>query len=66
MWKIYQSISSVRKMRSASVYSLEFSDKPMYVVHVQEGICIDSTPEPSQQSPDTSIQHLASEEELEF
>lgn len=66
MWKVYQSISSARKMKDCSVYLLEFSDKPMYVVQVQEGIFIDSKSEPSRPSQDTSIASSVLEEELEF
>lgn len=66
MWKIYQSISSVRKMKACSVYSLEFADKPMFVVHLQEDSCGEQISEHSQQSQATLIQPSHLDEELEF
>lgn len=61
MWKIFQSKSSAQKIEDSTVYTLQFSDKPMYVSHIEEGCSTESIPR-SLRTEDSTTQHSHSDD----
>jgi sensor domain CHASE-containing protein len=64
MWKVFQRLASTRSgtQEDATVYCLQFVDKPMYLVCQPEVSSTDSVPQSTAQQSEDTIQSLPSEQ----